>query len=258
MTSQRPFGHTLRRALLRFLFFLLSVGALTATYLFATYLPRQEADSLEITVPSLVGTVLSGEDPLFSDGNYQIVCEYRPDAATAPGTVLDQFPAGNSRRRAVPGRAPCVLRLTVSTGPAQYTLPPLIGKSAKETALLLQSHGLIVQRKSAVRSDLSPGQVIAVDPPEGTTLREGEVVILTESRVLTAKTIRVPDVVGSDETLANNALVLRGLRPDAPEYEYSNDIPPGCVISQRPLAGTTVVTGSSAHLVVSKGCEWEE
>ncbi len=258
MTTQRPYGHALRRALLRFLFFLLSVGALTATYLFSTYLPTRQADSREITVPSLIGQTLTDGDDLFSDSNYEIICDYRADAATAPGTVLGQSPAGGSRRRILPGRAPCTLKLTISTGPAQYTLPPLIGTNAKETALLLQSHGLIVRKKSVLRSDLSPGQVVAVDPPEGTTLREGEIVTLTESHVLTAKTVRVPDVVGTEQSLANNALVLRGLRPDPPEYAYSDEVPPGCVVSQRPLAGTTVVTGSSAHLVVSKGCEFEE
>lgn len=258
MSSQRLYGHTLRRVLLRFLFVLLSIGALTATYLFTTYLAGADAASEEISIPSLIGQTLSENDPLFSDGRFEIVCDYRTDTATAPGTVLHQSPAGGSCRRIIPGQAPCVLRLTVSTGPARYTLPSLIGKDAKETALLLQSHGLIVQRKSVLRNDLSSGQVVAIDPPEGTTLQEGEVVTLTESRVLTVKTIRVPNVVGTEMALANNALVLRGLCPDEPEFAYSDELPPGCVISQRPLAGTTVVTGSSAHLVISQGCEWEE
>lgn len=257
MKPTRPYGHALRRGLLRFLFVLLSVGALTATYLFTVYLSGTDAAGREITVPSLVGRTLT-DDAILSDGNYEIVYEYRTDADTAPGTVLSQSPAAGSLRRVIPGRSPCVLCLTVSTGPAQYTLPPLIGKDAKETALLLRSHGLIVHRKSVLRSDLSPGQVVAVDPPEGTVLREGEAVTLTESRILTVKTVRVPDVIGTELALANNALVLRGLRPDEPEYAYSDEIPPGCVISQRPVSGTAVVTGSSAHLVVSKGCEFEE
>lgn len=258
MKTTRPYGHTLRRRLLVTLFVLLSVGALTCTYLIATYLPQRHSGSLEITLPSLVGQNLIDSQHLLPEEYYEIIYDYRSDASTAPGTVLSQSPAAGSLRRTIPGRAPCPLRLVVSTGPATYTIPALIGTSTKETALLLQGRGLIVRIRGVIRSDLSPGQIVAVDPPEGTVLQEGEVVTLTESRVLTAKTVRVPEVAGMDQALANNALVLRGLRPDAPEYEYSDEIPPGCVISQRPLAGTTVITGSAAHLVVSRGCEWEE
>jgi serine/threonine-protein kinase len=133
-----------------------------------------------------------------------------------------------------------------------------VGKSGKEMSICLQAQGLIVRIEQETRSDLLPGQVIAMRPPEGTVVCAGEVVTLTVSRALTKKTVRVPDVVGSEAALANNALVLRGLKPDAPEYEYSASIPGGCVISQRPLSGTLVPTGSSAHLVISLGGEQEE
>jgi beta-lactam-binding protein with PASTA domain len=258
MKSNRPYGHTLRRRLLITLFVLLSIGALTCTYLTATYLPQKAPDSLEITLPSLVGQDLNDSQALLPDGYYDIVYEYRPDAKASPGTVLSQSPAAGSLRRTVPGRSPCPLRLVVSTGPKTYTLPALIGENAKQTAVQLRGQGLVVRIRRVIRNDLSPGQIVAMDPPKGTTLQQGQVVTLTESGVLTAKTVRVPDVVGTELALANNTLVLRGLRPDEPEYAYSDDIPPGCVISQRPLSGTMVVTGSSAHLVISQGCEWEE
>ncbi len=258
MRSQKPYGRRLCRALLVCIFFLFSIGALVSTYLFATYLPRRDQDSVEVTLPTLVGEVLSDSDERLPPDLYEVVYDYRPNKETAPGTVLAQEPRPGSRRRVVPGRAPCTLRLTVSTGAAQYTLPPMIGKSGKEATLQLQAQGLIVQIEQQTRKDLSPGQIVAVEPPEGSVVREGEVVTLTVSRVLTQKTVRVPDVVGNEQALANNALVLRGLKPDEPEYEYSASIPMGCVISQRPLSGTLVPAGSSAHLVISRGGLEEE
>lgn len=258
MRFQKPYGRRLCRALLICIFFLFSIGALVSTYLLATYLPRRDQDSIEITLPSLVGEVLTDSDERLPSDLYEVVYDYRSSKETAPGTVLSQEPRPGSRRRVVPGRAPCTLRLTVSTGAAQYTLPPMIGKSGKEATLQLQAQGLIVQIEQQTRKDLSPGQIVAVEPPEGSVVREGEVVTLTVSRVLTHKTVRVPDVLGSEQALANNALVLRGLKPDEPEYEYSASVPMGCVISQRPLSGTLVPAGSSAHLVISRGGLEEE
>lgn len=258
MKSQKPYGHKLRRALMLCIFTLFSLGALLSTYVLATYLPRRNGDSLEIVIPSLEGTRLTDNDERLPEDLYEIVYDYRADAASEPGTVLIQKPAPRAKRRVIPGHSPCVIRLTVSTGAAEYTLPPMIGKSAREMQLQLQAQGLTVRLKQKTRNDLSSGQVIAIEPPEGTVVREGEVVTITESTVTTHKVVRVPTVLGSDLSTANNALVLRGLRPDTPEYEYSATVPQGAIISQRPLAGTLVPAGSPAHLVVSLGGAQEE
>ena len=126
MKSTRPYGHTLCRRLLITLFVLLSLGALTCTYLTATYLPQKAPDSLEITLPSLVGRDLNDSQSLLPDGYYDIIYEYRPDATAPPGTVLAQYPAAGSLRRTIPDRSPCPLRLVVSTGPKTYTLRSVI------------------------------------------------------------------------------------------------------------------------------------
>ena len=191
------------------------------------------------------------------DGCYEIVFDYRSDAATAPGTVLLQDPAPGSVRRVVPGRSPCVVRLTLSTGVETLTLPPLIGTSAREAQVNLRAKGLIVQVKSQIRNDLSPGQIVAVSPAEGTLVRQGEVVTITQSEVTTRRTVRVPDVVGMQAAVANSTLVLRGLHPTEPSYEASGK-PSGTVISQRPLAGTLVPAGTQATLVISRGGAAEE
>ena len=258
MKRPTPYGYKLRRALLTLIFSLFSIVSLLATYLIATYLPYTANDSRTVTIPSLAGTLLTENDERLPSEWYEVVYDYRSDAASEPGTVLAQQPDGGALRRVIPGRSPCVIRLTLSTGAAQYTLPPMIGKSAHEMLLQLRAQGLIVHIQQKLRNELSPGQVIAVDPPEGTIVREGEVVTLTESQVSTKKTVRVPDVIGTEHALANNALVLRGLRPGEPSYEYSPDIPSGCVISQRPLPGTLVPSGSSASLVISRGGAAEE
>jgi beta-lactam-binding protein with PASTA domain len=258
MPASLAYGRRLCRRLLIFLFIVFSLGTLLFVYLLSTYLPRRSGEALEITLPQLVGTVLAENDERLPSSHYEIIYDYRPDTSHEVGTVLAQDPAPNAVRRVIPGRSPCVLRLVVSTGAAQHTLPAVMGKSAQEIVQLLKSWGLQVQLITAVRNDLAPGQVIGMDPPEGAIVREGEAVTLTQSTVTTHKVVRVPDVSGTEQSLANNALVLRGLRPDDPEREYSATVPPGCVISQRPLSGTLVPAGSSAHLVISLGGAQEE
>jgi serine/threonine-protein kinase len=258
MSHSRPYGRLLCRRLLIFLFIVFSLGTLLFVFLLSTYLPRRGEEALEITLPDLVGTVLAESDERLPASHYEIIVDYRPDASQKVGTVLSQSPASGARRRVIPGRAPCVLRLVVSTGAAQYTLPAVMGKSEQEVAGLLKSWGLQVRTVTTVRNDLAPGQVIGMDPSEGATVREGEAVTLTVSTVTTHRVVRVPNVSGTEQSLANNALILRGLKPDAPEHEYSTTVPPGCVISQRPLSGTLVPAGSRAHLVVSLGGAQEE
>lgn len=258
MSRSHRYGHRLCRRLALFIFTVFSLGTLVFVYLASTYLPRRDGDSVEITLPDVVGTVLSENDERLPSAYYELICDYRADKTVPPGTVLSQSPAAGARRRVMPGHSPCPLRLVISTGAAAYTLPAVIGKSEQEVALLLRSWGLSVRVVTAVRNDLSPGQVTAIDPPEGTVVHEGEAVTLTVSTVTTHKVVRVPNLQGSDLALANNALVLRGLRPDDPEYEYSATVPHGAVISQRPLSGTLVPAGTSAHLVVSLGGAQEE
>ena len=241
------------RTYLTVIFCFFSVICLTATLVLARYLPRTDADSVTVELPALVGTLYAEDDERLPSSLYEIVFDYRSDASTAPGTVLRQHPAPASSRRVIPDHSRCTLRLTLSTGARVVTLSGLIGKNAHETALKLQSEGLIVKRQTVTRNDLAPGQIVSVSPAEGTVLHEGEVVTLTESTVTTRRVVRVPDVVGADVAQANSALVLRGLRPREVQYEYSAEHGIGSVISQSPTAGTLVPFGTAATLTVSRG-----
>lgn len=240
------------RALLVTIFCCLSVCTLCATFLLAQYLPRTDGDSQTLRVPSLVGGIYVPDDERLPEALYEVVLDYRSDAASAPGTVLSQYPTPDAERRVFPDRAKCTLRLTVSTGAATYTLPTLIGKSAREAELLLRSHGLRVRSKTVKRRDVAPSLVIDVEPREGSVLSEGETVTLTLSEAPTRQVVRVPHVLGTDVAKANSTLVLRGLVPTEPTYTPSAE-PRGTVISQQPISGTLVPSGTRASLTLSDG-----
>jgi arylsulfatase A len=65
--------------------------------------------------------------------------------------------------------------------------------------------------------------------------------------------VSVPNVVGMTQLEAQTAIVNAGLVVGMQLQESSAIVPPGSVISQSPLAGTSVLTGSAVNLVVSLG-----
>ncbi len=221
-------------------------------FLVARFLPLAPRDSRQIVVPALEGSVLADGDGQIDETLFDVTFVYRQDAGSAPGTVLRQSPAAGAMRRVIPGRAKCALRLTVSTGADSLTLPDLTGTDARETTLMLRSHGVRVRTETVTRPDLSDGQVVETSPAAGTTVHAGEAVTLRVSRPATVRTVKVPDTVGMQLPYANAAMVLRGLRPGEAETCVS-PLPAGTVISQRPLAGTTVPAGTQATLIVSDG-----
>ncbi|HUW20871.1 MAG TPA: PASTA domain-containing protein, partial [Sedimentisphaerales bacterium] len=81
----------------------------------------------------------------------------------------------------------------------------------------------------------------------------GASVIGVYERGVQAQGVAVPDVVGMSEADAAAAITDAGLTVGATEYECSDTVPGGSVISQNPPAGTEVDPGSALNLVVSTG-----
>jgi beta-lactam-binding protein with PASTA domain len=65
--------------------------------------------------------------------------------------------------------------------------------------------------------------------------------------------VDVPDVVGFSQSAAESAIVAAGLLVGAVNTTYSDTVPAGDVISQDPVAGTSVSEGSAVDIVVSLG-----
>ncbi len=70
--------------------------------------------------------------------------------------------------------------------------------------------------------------------------------------------VSVPDVVGRLQSTARSAITNAGLVVAPITEEYSETVGAGYVISQTPVGGTRVSSGSLVHLVVSRGIPPEE
>jgi beta-lactam-binding protein with PASTA domain len=66
-------------------------------------------------------------------------------------------------------------------------------------------------------------------------------------------TITVLNVVGNTQAAASSALTSAGLTVGTITQSYSSTVASGNVISQSPVSGTSVASGSAVSLKVSKG-----
>ncbi|MEY2512937.1 MAG: eukaryotic-like serine/threonine-protein kinase, partial [bacterium] len=125
----------------------------------------------------------------------------------------------------------------------------VVGSSVAVAQQRLEKAGFEV---STVRSTSTKdvNEVIGQNPRGGTTADSGAHVTLTVSDG--PKIGTVPDVVGQGRNAAAKALRAAGYRVTQSE-EFSDDVRRNRVISQNPSARSSVRTGTTIELVVSKG-----
>jgi serine/threonine-protein kinase len=147
----------------------------------------------------------------------------------------------------------------------------ILGLSYDEAVSQLEEKGLSLHITSTENSSEPEGTILSVSVAEGDQIAVGSVIDIvvagksgddnssdntddnTDNEVTVSEVI-VPSVVGYSEATATSALNNAGLVPNS-TYEYSSDVPKGEVITQDPVAGSSVGKESTVTLVVSNGIE---
>jgi serine/threonine-protein kinase len=139
------------------------------------------------------------------------------------------------------------VRLFVSAGPEQVTVPEVMGLSlaSAEAQLRDQGFGVAVQEQE---SDEPEGDVIAQDPAGGTRVDSGATVSVTVSTG--RPQIEVPDVIGLRAGEAGGRIRGAGLVPARREQPVTDASQDGLVIEQRPGAGVELEAGREVVIVV--------
>ena len=131
-------------------------------------------------------------------------------------------------------------------------VPNVVGQSQGAAESAITGAGLVVGSVTTANSDVVPaGNVISQDPAGGTDVAPGSAVDLVVSSG--PALILVPDVVGLSQASAEAAIVNAGLSVGTRNFIGSNTVPAGDVISQDPLAGTSVAPGGVVDLDISIG-----
>ncbi|HET8820238.1 MAG TPA: Stk1 family PASTA domain-containing Ser/Thr kinase [Thermoleophilaceae bacterium] len=139
------------------------------------------------------------------------------------------------------------VRLLVSNGPEQVTVPDVIGLSRESAESRLREEGLSVAVEEQ-ESDETEGDVIAQSPAGGAEVPRGERVTITVSTG--RPQVDVPDVIGQTEERAAGTISAAGLNPVTQERTVTEPSQDGVVIEQRPGAGTPVDQGDQVTLVI--------
>jgi eukaryotic-like serine/threonine-protein kinase len=139
------------------------------------------------------------------------------------------------------------VRLLVSQGPEQVTVPDVTGLSRESAEARLRDAHLAVAVEEQ-ESDEPEGDVISQSPTGGSKLTRDGTVTITVSKG--RPKVDVPDVMGMREARATSTLSNAGLSPVRQEREVTDPTQDGVVIEQRPGAGTEVDKGRQVVIVI--------
>jgi len=200
----------------------------------------------DTTVPNVVGMTESEANVAITDANLVLgTVTYQYSDTVPAGLVISQSPAGGTE---VPQGS--TVDLVVSLGPSSI-VPDVVGMAEPNAAAAITDANLTVGTVDYQYNDtVAAGLVISQDPAGGTEVPQGSAVDLVVS--LGPSSI-VPDVVGMAEPNAAAAITDANLTVGTVDYQYSDTVPAGLVISQSPAGGTEVPQGSAVDLVVSSG-----
>jgi serine/threonine-protein kinase len=199
-----------------------------------------------VTVPSVCGL---RESDLSLPDWAETESTYRYDANTPAGIILSQSPEAGREWKIAEGEKR-ILSITVSLGDEKKTIPPIIGKNAREATAILRDMGFAVTETRV--SGGVQGEVIGVTPTEGSEITVGETVTLTVSDGEAVGTVTVPNLLGLSRGHALIELFRSDLGVDTVREEYS-DAPEGTVIRQSPTPGSVVAPGTKLSITVSRG-----
>ena len=115
----------------------------------------------------------------------------------------------------------------------------------------LATQNLVVSEQFEVSDTVAPDSVIRTDPPAGTKVADGTMIVLYVSSGKTQATI--PNIAGMTEADAQLALANAHLTLGTITEGNSPSVVKGQVISTDPVAGTQVAQNSVVNLLISNG-----
>ncbi|MEU6859468.1 PASTA domain-containing protein [Glycomyces sp. NPDC046736] len=167
------------------------------------------------------------------------------------GEVVSQDPGVGDRIR-----QGATITVVVSLGPERYQMPDVSGMSEDEAREELGRFSAEVTVERDYHVDFAKDEVIGTDPAIGETVKAGTPVTLLISDG--TPPLNVPDLIGTSQDSAVNALEAEGLEVGEVTERTSDTIEKGLVIEQSPGPDTPIGPGDTVDLVVSSGPEMIE
>ena len=227
---------------------LILIGALAATFvLFAVVAMRVALRASEVQVPPLVGSTVNGASQALADLGLTLRIDpnQRSDEKVPAGRIMQQDPPPG-----VQARQQRTIRVWVSAGPRNTSVPVLVGQTERTAQLRLEQDGLEIGSISEFRSpDYAADAVVSQDPPPASRAPR---VSLLLNRGEQATTYVMPDIIGMNGDRAADALRSRGFRVSIVGSQPYPGVPTGTVVRQQPAGGFQVGPGDAISIEVSR------
>jgi len=166
----------------------------------------------------------------------------------ASDTVKEGFAIGTSPQAGTEVDRGTRVRLFVSTGPEQISVPSVVGLTRESAEARITDLGLEVAVEMEESTDTPDGEVISQSPGSGTQLERGSKVSITVATQ--PEQVDVPDVTGLSQGDALRVLRNAGLGGSVQQRTTDDESEGGIVLDQRPGAGVEVDEGASVVIIV--------
>jgi serine/threonine-protein kinase len=222
----------------------------------AAFTPPAPTPLPDVSVPNLVGLPYADAEARLQALGLALVNEgERFDEKVPAGRIVAQtVPSSSIVKWGDP------VGVVVSKGPELIQVPGVTGLPLADAQSRLMAVGLAVGRQESRSPTVPAGLVISQTPPEATALPRGATVTVTVS---IGNKVLLPDLMGKPEAEAQDTIRGLGLNTTYVNYQRPEDVPPserwrlarvppGCVLSQTPPAGSLLEVGTTVYLAVRK------
>lgn len=211
---------------------------------------REIFDVKVVNVPDVVGKQVEEAIREIDDvGLVADATERRFSKTVAEGNVISQnYESGEELKEGF------TVKLVVSNGPQQYTVPNTVHQTYAQAEVMIENEHFEVGQVEQKFDDLPSGTVIEQTPKGGVQAGEGTSINLVISQGPEIKTVLVPNVANKTLAEAENELNRLGLQIGSIEYELSDTVEKGSVISNAKV-GDEVNQGTEVDIVLANGPE---
>ena len=145
------------------------------------------------------------------------------------------------------------ITMLTQNGNAKIKIPDFKGRTIEDAQKLARETGLEIVDDGRGFSDVFPAGTICQQEPGPSEIATGKSNIIKVKISDGSSRAIVPDLKGLSQSDASSKLVSAGLIIGSTRQQYSDTIPEGFVISQKPISNSKVPRDSNVDVVLSKG-----
>lgn len=220
-------------------------GALLLGYFVTCVAYPSPLVSSDVAVDRLLGLPLEAAQSELARQGFRVRVENPvPDPVIPSGHVVWQDPPPGT----LLPKVGTVVSLTPSSGPAQVSVPDVVGFDLDAARQVVAAAGLRIGTVDSLVSSTEAGVIVATRPESGSFRAPGTTLDLVVSRG--AADIRVPNLVGIGKEDARQRLEEAGLKLGSISTRAGRGNS-GMVVDQRPGAGMLSPKGARVSIVVT-------